>query len=396
MKVDFAKIFSVMLPLILIFPDWIIGGFTVSDIIMFIIFALLIIELSLFGKIIINKTFNMIILVLIILSILLFLVTSITEIKFQLSSGLIGLGKIIIYPVFIALIYPYIQKKRITDSIIKNLNRTTIVICVIGIYISIALVFKGLLPFEFFWTFTRTDESSYTYYSSQGNFIRTRSIFSEPAHLGIYLNFILSIIMFTKYNKQFSSLSKYLIIFTILLTGSYSAILLLITLFILKLINEIVKDKIKISRVLFAIPVLLSIIIATTLIFRDVFINRTLQILDGSDQSANIRLFEAWSHISFENILFGSGINQTPPITNIYAYMFSDLGLVFGLISIGFTILLLFRNIYFGMFFILFCFAKGGYLNISFWVTTMIIWLVSSKAFIKEKESKSIITKLPY
>lgn len=249
----------------------------------------------------------------------------------------------------------------------------------IGLYITIAIALNKELPYEFIWEFTRTDTFSYQF-QGNSNIIRTRSLFSEPAHLGYFLNIVLTINLFSKYKDDYKLFFETFIIFGILLTLSYSSIIIMISLIILRSIMYIYNNgfkKIKINK--YGLLFILIIVVASAFIMQDflytTLIERTIGIFNGIDNSAYNRIYNSWSYISKESLVLGNGIGHTPPIQNIYAYFLSDLGILPFIIICAFTVYVLKLNLGFGFAFILLNFSKGGYLSPIFLVFLICLFI---------------------
>ncbi|MDN6291298.1 MAG: hypothetical protein L0J63_13625, partial [Tetragenococcus koreensis] len=162
----------------------------------------------------------------------------------------------------------------------------------------------------------------------------------------------------------------------ILLTLSYSMILVFISINIIQFVLSLIKNDLSWSNWYFLPMVIFGAFIAYFWEFIDVtIIERTKSILSGEDGSANIRLFGAWMYVEQERLLFGNGIGHTPPITNIYAYILSDFGLVGFLPYLGFTVYILMKGLPVFIFFVMMNMSKGGYLNPSFWLFLLFIFL---------------------
>ena len=101
-------------------------------------------------------------------------------------------------------------------------------------------------------------------------------------------------------------------------------------------------------------------------------IQRTLAIISGEDISARIRLINSWQYVSRDTLWMGNGIGQTPIITNVYAYILSDFGLIGFIGKLTFTAYISFKNWKFGIVFLLLNFAKGGYLSSGYWFMMII------------------------
>lgn len=114
------------------------------------------------------------------------------------------------------------------------------------------------------------------------------------------------------------------------------------------------------------------------------FFDRVITILNKQDTSASSRIVGSWQYV--QNIFIGNGVGMTAPIWNNFAYVLSDFGLIPFLGFLFWTLYLLKRNFYFGMFFILISFQKGGYLSFYYWLTICLFIIFSTKKYEAKKE----------
>jgi len=281
--------------------------------------------------------------------------------------------KLLFYLFSTTIIYNFIKNGNLETKFLNVSNFFAVFTIVIGVIISISIYMDNFEIPNLLWTFTRQDYKSY-YFAGNDEIVRMRSIFSEPAHLGYYLNTILFANVFSKRKKN------YLIIFIlslgIFLTFSYSMIFILLITWIVHFVVNILKGQIKWSNRYFFILVPIIFIIY---IFWDFFyitiVQRTINISRGADGSAYNRVVESWIYIGEESLLYGNGIGHTPPITNIFAYVLSDFGLVGFIPYLGFTLYLLSNHITLFVFFVMMNVAKGGYLNPMYWFFLLVILL---------------------
>lgn len=370
----YSTLFLSLVSLSFVLSDWMIGLFTFSEYILgFIVTLLVVIGNFKMSRIQIKW----------ILGIVIFLIAHMIMQKvfneyFVLKVGFAAFIKLIFYIVIILSLYNYILENRLLKKFLLINNFFAIITCLIGLYIVIAIYSDGVLPFEFLWSFTRSDVTSYIFNNGVLSFVRMRSVFSEPSYFGFYLNTILAMNYLNssqiKINRGFSLG----ISFAILLTLSYSAIAIMLLTTILYIFSK-KKQWLKNNKQKNMGLILMMIVIAflVYVLFQDffnhVFIQRTIDIFTDTDNSGYSRLFGSWKYVNASNFLLGNGLGHTPAIWNIYAYMLSDLG-IFGLVYyIVVTLFVLKTNKELGAFFIVMNFSKGGYLSSSFWMFFLLI-----------------------
>lgn len=364
-----------LLSITFVLTDWRVYNVAISDIILIIIMA------SLFFKRSIRMKSKQLLLYVWVLALVFSNIgfNLLFNTQFVSSDGIRGLLKVLLYMTAMMTLYNHIIFNHLQRKLLNILSITTVVICIIGIYISLAIYLNGILPYEFFWKFTRTDLASYTYRGWGRNIIRARSVFSEPAYMGYYLNSILGIFYFNKDKHKIDKKVDTLITVTILLSFSFSAIVVMGIIRVLhyidyKKIHGILKPKYIFS----AFVILVMVVLMWDIIDKTIII-RTQQILSGADGSATARLLGSWAHINKDNIFIGNGIGNTPPLWNVFAYVLSDLGLIVFIVCIIFTALLCYLNLKMGLLFILQGFQKGAYLGVGFWIFMLLVIIYIEK-----------------
>lgn len=379
----FNYILIILLVISALISDWVVGPVSISDFFIGLIVVLIILHDNEILRILRYRWF------LIIMVLLLFhgLYHYFYNDEFIVKLFIYSFVKVFMYAISIKVMYIYITKNKLEHTTLIFLNVGALVAIILGIYITISIVMNDNMPYEFLWTFTRTKHFSYVY-KEFSNIIRTRSIFSEPAHLGYFLNVILGLNFFGR-TKKIPVIFSVLIILGVGLTLSYASIgvtLILIGIKGLTLIKNKSYRSINNYYYLLIIPIVLLIIIFYEYI-EITIINRTLEIFSGTDRSAFNRLFSSWSYVDKESIFFGNGIAHTPPIQNVYAYFLSDFGIFGLLLSLLVTIKLLTLNTGLGILFILLNFQKGGYLSPIFMVLLVLLSLyaVDNNKTIKDK-----------
>ncbi len=297
--------------------------------------------------------------------------------NFHIMSGFIGTMKVYLYLFVSILFYNYIASEHLEKRFLNFLNVGAIIVCVLGLYINLSIISNGILPYKFLWLFTRSDLSSYTY-GAYSSIIRMRSIFSEPAHLGFFLLAVLGFSYFNKFEFKISKKVELLILGSLVLSLSFSALAVLAVMKFLHMMKE--KSFLRFLRSYKSVLLLLVFVII--LIFNwDTFIttilSRIQRIFIGSDTSANARLLDSWSYVHLENLVLGNGISNTPTIYSNFAYVISDLGVVGLLIFLMYNLKLFSQNKYLFVLFVLLNFMRGGYLGPGYWILLMSFSLFS-------------------
>lgn len=378
-KFDIIPLICISLALAL--SDWLINFFSFGD--FFIMIALLTIAMKNTSYIYsLSKKQLFIILGIIILSLCNIALNIFFNTNFIVQDGIKGIIKICYYTVTIVCFYNYITKRNLTNLFFKVLLVTGMGVCCVGIYITIVLLTNSRMPYEFLWQFTRNDTGSYMLYTASGILIRTRSVFSEPAHLGFYLNTLLLFMYFNKEGKEISKGYEIILFVCIILTFSFATIGCTMVILILKYVRmaEIKRLVRKPTFIMGASFLIMIIIQMWNYIYVSIF-ERAQTILAGEDMSAIIRLVETWKYINNDNIFIGNGLGNTVDISNVYAYILSDLGIIAFLIYIGLTIWICIKNIRIGIGFIILNFAKGGYLASGYWILILGIFLCCKNNF---------------
>lgn len=361
-----------------LFSDFRLGSFTFSDFILMAITGLLAVS----GKIRITRQQGFWILV-ILSFLLLHVILHIQRPEiFSRTVVVTQSVKVLFYLTALLAIYNFIIERSLQASFLKISTILAVLSVLIGVYITIAIYSDGRLPYEFFWNFTRTHPTSFEF---QGNpdIIRTRSLFSEPAHLGYYLLVILSANLFNTMKIKTGPLMLGTLIMGILFTLSYSMILALAVVLAYYFISHSLKNGFnwnKYHLIFIALVFLMGVIfwdfISVTLI------DRSVRIVSGQDPSTTNRLLESWQYVDSSNILVGNGIGHTPVITNNFAYVLSDFGLIGFIPVMIFTGYLFHVNLPFAMLLVLLNMFRGGYLSAALWIVLLYFFVYS----FKEKE----------
>lgn len=357
----------VLISLAFIFSDWSILHSSFGDFILVVILVMMIILKIAYIK---NGQLLLMLLPFIIVFISSLYSYNFYDHWFQLERLLLSSAKIGLYIVTLVAFYNYIKMEKLEYQFLKISNVFAVITVAIALLVMILIQLEKSEIYNFLWTFTRTDKLSFTYGSG---LIRARGLFSEPAHLGYYLNTIFFANLLS--NKKNNHYLLAFFTFGIWITFSYSMILIYLATLVTYFITRIIKGKLNWSPV-YLLLMISSIIIVLFIsdFINEAIIERTLNIIEGTDGSAYNRLFESWMWVDRERLLFGNLIGHTPPITNIFAYFLSDFGLL-GLIPyLLFTLYIALFSISGFVFFIGMNMAKGGYLNPAFWL--MVFYVV--------------------
>ncbi|API89868.1 hypothetical protein BKP56_11610 [Marinilactibacillus sp. 15R] len=354
---------------IFVFSDWIIGAFSLTELLIVPTVVLILLIKNSYIKPSYIKWMSIPIVLLLLHS---FLSMNFNE-NFDFKIGLYGIIKFTFYIIVLGIFLTYIRKYKLEKEFLLWNNKIAIIIGLIGIYITIAIYSDGLLPYEFFWKFTRLD--GYLF-STDTFYVRTLSIFYEPAHMGYYINTILAVNFFNKFNFKVNYFYNLLLAFFVVTTFSYSAIAILILILIMAFISKIDFKKIQFDwKLLIPIFILVIIYFVFQETIHTTIIDRTILILQGKEPSVNERLKDSWKYVNENNIWLGNGIGHTPVVWHNYAYMISEFGSVGLILFAGVSLALVSVNFPLGIFFIAMNFSKGGYLSPAFWFLVMMIIL---------------------
>jgi hypothetical protein len=299
--------------------------------------------------------------------------------NFYLRHGIFALIKAIFYVVVVLSGYRYITQFKLKKRTLVVLNLTALLSIVIGIYIYIAIMTEAM-PYEFLWSLTRNDPQSY-YFRGTRYLVRMRSVFSEPAHFGFYLNMILGINLFHKEDIKIPFIINIILVSSILITFSFSSIAIMFLLLFIALLTSLLKMKAKpliLSWKIFPIVLIMGLVIYFSWEFLDVtIIQRAQEIYHGEDNAALERLIGSWQYLDRNYLWFGNGLGNTPIIWNNYAYFASDIGVVGLAFSVLASTWIIYNNIGLGILFVLVNFQRGGYLSPSFNLFILFIVLYS-------------------
>jgi hypothetical protein len=368
----YGVIFLLLISLAFAISDWTIHYFSFAE----LIFMAFLPILFLLGQARINSNqMKLFVTVSIIIVLSIGIRYTIAPNLFSVSLSVQSAIKLLFYLGVVTVLFNYIRRNHFEEVFLNINNVLAMVIIIVGLYIMVSIYNGHQYPYRFLWTFTRNDYRSY-YFSGNSDFIRMRSVFSEPAHLGYYLMTLITANLLSKKPSDVKIITISFLSIGVFLTFSYSMVITLMTILVMYMISQIIKKRTSWNWFYISIPV---IIVAIGIVFRnyiyETFVGRTLNIISGNDGSAFNRLVESWIYIHPETWWIGNGIGHTPPITNNFAYMISDMG-IFGLIPfVLLTIFLIKKSIYFGVLFILLNVSRGGYLGPSLWFLMLFIFL---------------------
>ena len=330
---------------------------------------------------------------------------------FLLSSYLNNSGRLIFYFLGYLLIPPFLKGKNLL-KLFNGLTTTVFVIVFLGIVESIL---KLGLSYDISWQIKGLSLG----YGTTSTGLRTRSIFSEPAHFGIFLGTTTILYMRAYYSELcYSPKFYYTILFSIiglLLTlsmGSYMFLLVIVPLLYFdlrksNLVSE--RSKKNISFLGFIMGFVVIGMLAYSGILEDKIISRINRIATGTDLSSVHRLAGQWeimtkifeyfpitgvgfgqrfafleaNNLSFESFFFKAGYSVRSGMNNALANIFVQTGFV------GITLFLFFvmRNLWFDkailIGFLIMCFTWGFF-------NTPLLWFylyVSKAIFLSSKQN---------
>lgn len=385
-----ALIFS-LISIAFLLSDWVILHSSFGDfILVFVAFLFLILGQIKFNK----KQLSVALIPLFFMFLNYILNENFNDYWFDTTRAMLSYMKILLYVTVVLLVYSLVKRYKLINRFLQISNLFALAAIGIGIIITL-MIYAGREDLtNIIWTYTRTDTLSY-YFNENPSIIRTRSLFSEPAHLGYYLNTVFFANVFSEKKNNYIVLS--ILAVGILLTLSYGMIIIFLATGATYVIGRMIKGDFEWSNWYLSILIPLGLLIIYFWEFINIsVIQRTVAIFTGADGSAYNRIFESWIYIANERIIFGNGIAHSPPITNIYAYLLTDFGLV-GLIPyVFFSLYLLLVNVAGFVFFVMMNSAKGGYLNPAFWLFILYFFLFAVRPYLstsKENVKHSLYTQ---
>lgn len=386
LKIGYNKfrisIIYILILLSFFLSDWKfpIGGISFNDLFAVFAFGITVIDIK-------DLKRKQVLFVLILLCVLSFNVFSnyFVNPSFETGSVLIYFGKFVIYSITLCNIYNLTRKYQTESLLFKFLSIGALISVILALLIYIIQTLHLPIPYEVLWRFTRSDVASYTFRGS--SIIRMRGLSSEPSYFGGQVLLILTINYFNQFKLRFSPKLEYLILVCGILSFSFSVVPILIFLKICDFFKRYSLDFLRKYWFVLLMIISVGIVIVFFDQFYITFFNRVITILNKGDTSASSRIVGSWQYV--QNTFIGNGVGKTPPIWNNFAYVLSDFGLIPFLIFLFGTLLMLKNNFYFGVFFILISFQKGGYLSFYYWLIICLFYIFSKKNFITQKEGVS-------
>lgn len=357
--------------------DWMLGLFSFSELMLIPVFAGLLFTRQLY---VYRQQYKWIVLPAVFL---LFnsLIQALTEPLFDHRLALISSIKLIFYIVTVIILYNYIKGNQLSGHFLYMNNLVAMLICLIAVYIAVAIYLEGAIPWRFFVTFTRTGGNVFR---RDPLIVRARSIFMEPAHLGYYLNTVLAANLLNRQKIRMPLVFTVVLVGIISFTFSYSAIGVMLMIIGLYIVMEKRANRLRINKKVL-LAALLLVLIFTAVFWQSIYITlieRSIRLLQGEESSGYERLVLSWQYVNRDNFWFGNGILHTPPIWNNFAYIQSEFGIIALILISGLILSLAWQNIYLMGVFIMMNFVKGGYLSPAYWFLILIVLLYST---LKEK-----------
>jgi O-antigen ligase len=297
----------------------------------------------------------------------------------------------IYYLGFITLPKFFLNKERL-NNLFKNLMYATIIISIIGIIQFFLIKFNIKAEIRIANILTNKNSSL--------EIDRITSVFSEPAHLSIYLGMILSLsFTFYKHHPK-PKLYKYLVVLValnlILSTSLTGFLILMYLLFMMFYDTEQTKgkfaSKLKNTFILLFVSFIVFIVVLQIDFLNDKIFERFYSVAEMDDGSANQRLFggfEFASNVLSEHPITGIGLGQAESyynsqnfvfanywvgeqevgggVNNIFISIFIQSGIIGLLLFILFMINLYKHNKYLLFMCIIICFSWGYFNTPLFW-----------------------------
>lgn len=365
-------IIYILLLLSFFLSDWKIpiGGLSFSDLFAVVIFGITIVDIKYLNR-------KQVLFVLILFCFLGINIYSnyILNPLFEIGSSWIYFGKFTIYSIVLCNIYNLTRIYKMESVLFKFLSIGTLISISFAFFIYLIQTLQLSIPYEFLWKFTRADVASYTFRGT--SLIRMRGLSSEPSYFGGQILLILTINYFNQFGFKFNPKLEYLILTCGILSFSFSVVPILLFLKICDFLNRYGLDFFR--KYWFVLLLIFSIGIVVVFFdqFYATFFGRIITIFNKGDTSASSRIVGSWQYV--QNTFIGNGVGKTPPIWNNFAYILSDFGLIPFLIFLLGTLYMLKNNFYFGFFFIMISFQKGGYLSFYYWLIICLFFIFSKK-----------------
>jgi len=294
----------------------------------------------------------------------------------------------------------YLNRTGVQQRILQHMCYILAGVCILAI-IQFILVFVLHIPVDF-GAYVGNSAGN----SSGEALRRIGSVFSEPAHLGIFIGIFASPIMIARKHGikiRYDKVSIYLSLIALALTLSLSAYTFLAVLLYASMRNVTRQYKVGFLITLCCLGVIaILVLVGTRMVskesrFSDLIITRIDRIVQQEDASANTRLWGSWEYALDglnQSRLAGIGLGQSASyhakhagrlayywgmsgINNVLALVLRQTGIIgFGLFVV-FTYAALKRERLLLTVFILYCFACGYFNTAVFWlflyISTMLI-----------------------
>lgn len=362
-----------------ILSDWLYGAFTFTELLLGVVFVVMFV----LGKVRIKQQQLKWIILIPVLILLHSIYHYYFNPEFVIQTSFIALIKLSYYIILVTGIFNYIRVQKLEKEFMFWNNIMALLVCLLAVYIAFAVYAEMNLdltiPYERLLQFTRVDGHLYR---RDIPIVRMKSIFEEPAHLGYYLNTVLMMNLLNKVRIRSNWVFNGIIIVVTLLTLSYSAVFIMGMILFLWLINSL---RVHTFSIKWNYKVIISLIgfFIVIYLFRDLLyttiVERTSELLAGTESSGYERLIISWRYINKETYLTGLGFMQTPGVLwNVFAYVWTEMGVIYFLFYILFILYITSLNISVGIVFVLMNIAKGGYLSSSFWFLIVLVIIYST------------------
>lgn len=303
---------------------------------------------------------------------------------FSLSSFINNFIRLTFYTVGFVVVPEYLKKFRRLELFIKNSQYVLIIISIMSI---IEFLFY-LKHIDIKWGIPGLSD-----FGNPDN-MRIKAVFSEPAHLSIFIGTFLGTNMEFYRNEKFSKLFKITVVlslFALIISMSLIGILVLITIVILLFFFRERTLNQKISAIILMIlgVTIVLMIMMNSKIFQENIISRLENTANVEDSSGIQRVLGAYeyTYVSIKNSwFFGEGFGQLEAyfqtisdplifywsgmkggINNIFGSLIIQFGIIGFLLFIRFSSLVFKKSIIVFTLFILFCFSWGFYNTPLFW-----------------------------
>lgn len=233
---------------------------------------------------------------------------------FEISSYYNNLIRAAVYLLGFILIPQYLKTN---FRIKKALQQIVFIIIFLSILGVIEFVVKKIQP-----NFDLRLTSLFGNYLEDPNKVRIKTLFSEPAHYGIYLSLLVSILLFYKQKinvkLKYIDLSIIISFIALLVTTSFiSIIFMMINMIWYFNISSSKVVKKKWQSLIIILPIVLFVLYSLlnfVPVFKSTVLDRIGLVLDEDDGSGNQRIygqFEIFENVAQKNLITGVGWGQT-------------------------------------------------------------------------------------